>query len=116
MKTKNIKQLWLVVSGISIILLAFHWFGFAPESLKNAIIGINIIALILSAPCSLFFIPVAIAANHFLDLNPFSGEGIYLNTFFLAALGSLQWFLVAEFWSPSKPLVQKIDLSGANSG
>ncbi len=111
MKIKNnLKNIWMAVTFLSTILLGFHWFGYAPESLQYTIIGINILALILSAPCSLFAIPVFIAANHFLGMSPFSGEGIYLNTFLLLTLGGLQWFLLAEFWSPSKPLFQKIEL------
>ena len=114
MKIKNIKQIWLVVSGISVILLTLHWFGFAPENLQYTIIGLNFLALILSAPCSLFAIPVFIAANHFLEMSPFSGEGIYLNTFLIFALGALQWFLVISYWLPSEPILQKLELVDGN--
>jgi hypothetical protein len=115
MKIKNnMKHIWLVVSVISMILLAFHWFGFAPQNLQYTIIGLNVLALICSVPCSLFAVPVLIAANHFLEMSPFSGEGIYLNTFLLFALGASQWFLIAEFWSPTKPQVQKLELINEN--
>lgn len=115
MKIKNnIKYIWLAISVISIILLAFHWFGFAPQTLHYAILGLNTAALILSVPCSLFAVPVFFAANYFLELYPFSGEGIYLNTFLLFALGALQWFLIIKYWSPTEPLLQKLELVDGN--
>lgn len=116
MKIKNnLKHIWLAVSVISIILLAFHWFGYAPQNLQYTIIGLNILALILSVPCSLSVVPVFFAANHFLEMSPFSGEGIYLNTFLIFALGSLQWFLVIKYWSPTEPILQKLELVDGNA-
>jgi hypothetical protein len=111
MKIKDsVRQIWLFVGIISMILLAFHWFGFDSDRLTNAILIINGLALLLSLPCSLFAIPVLIVSNHYLELNPFSMEGIYLNTFLLFAIGFLQWFLIIRFWSPSEPVMQMLDL------
>jgi len=111
MKIKNkIKQIWLAVGVISMILLVFHWFGFNSNNLENTILVLNALALILSLPCSLFVIPVLITSNHYLELSPTSSEGIYLNTFVLFAVGFLQWFLIIRFWSPSEPVMQMLDL------
>ncbi len=115
MKNKlNLKYVWLTVGVISLILLAFDWFGFGSENLQNAILALNFTAFVLSLPCSLFVIPVVIAANHYLSLAPVSGEGIYLNTIFLFVIGAMQWFWIARFWSPNEPVFQMIGLKNGN--
>lgn len=115
MKIKNnLKYIWLAAVIISFVLLAFHWFGFAAQNLQYAIIGLNAFALILSVPCSLFAVPVFIASNHFLEMSPFSGEGIYLNTFLLFVLGFMQWFWLARFWSPTEPQLLELKLISNN--
>lgn len=115
MKNKlNLKYVWLTVAVISLILLAFDWFGFGSQNLQNAVLVLNFAAFILSLPCSLFVIPVVAAANHYLSLNPLSGEGIYLNTIFLFVIGAMQWFWIARFWSPTEPTFQAIDLTNGN--
>ncbi len=107
----NLKYIWLTIAAVSLILLAFDWFGYGSQNLQNTILALNFIAFVLSLPCSLFVIPVVAAANHYLSLDPLSGEGIYLNTIFLFVIGAMQWFWIARFWSPTKPTFQAIDLT-----
>lgn len=106
----NLKKMWLAVGIISLVLLVFHWFGFYLEKLTDSILVLNVLAFLLSLPCSLFVIPVWIASSYYLALSPISSEGIYLNTFVLFAVGALQWFLIVRFWSPTEPVMQMLDL------
>ena len=110
----NLKYIWLTTGVISLILLAFDWFGFGSQNLQNVILALNFTAFVLSLPCSLFVIPVVVAANYYLSLNPSSGDGIYLNTIFLFVVGLMQWFWIARFWSPTEPVFQMIDLKNGN--
>jgi hypothetical protein len=110
----NLKCIWLAVGVISLILLAFHWFGYDSNNLENAILALNVLAFALSLPCSLFIIPVVVATNHFMAISPVSGEGIYLNTIFLFVIGAMQWFWIARFWSPTEPPLQILDLPNGN--
>lgn len=110
----KLKYLWSAVGGLSVVLLAFHWFGFDGSALKNTILVLNALMFILSAPCSLFVIPVLVSANYFMALSPFSAEGIYLNTTFLFVVGLMQWFWIVRFWSPTEPQLQTLEFSGAN--
>ena len=108
----NLKYIWLTVGGLAVILMIFYWFGFESENLKNTILALDGLMFILSVPLSLCFVPIAAAANYYLEIETFSGAGIYLNTVFLFVLGFMQWFWIARFWSPSKPPFQKLDLLG----
>lgn len=110
----NLKNIWLAVGVLSMILLAFHWFGFYPEILKNTILVLNALMFILSVPCSLFVVPVVIAANHFMAMSPTSGDGIYLNTIFLFVVGLMQWFWIARFWSSTEPQFQSLKFIDGN--
>ncbi len=106
----NLKSIWLAVGVISLILLAFHWFGFDSQQLEISILALNVLALILSLPCSLFVIPVLVAANHYLQLSPVSSDGLYLNTIFLFVVGLMQWFWIARFWYPTESPLQMLGL------
>ncbi len=106
----NLKNIWLAVGVISLILLAFHWFGFDSQQLEISILALNVLALILSLPCSLFVIPVLLAANRYLEMSPFSSEGLYLNTIFLFVVGAMQWFWIARFWYPTESPLQMLGL------
>ncbi len=109
MKDKfNLKQIWSAVGVISLVLLAFHWFGFDSRQLETSILALNALAFLLSLPCSLFFVPVLIASNHYLEMSPFSGDGLYLNTIFLFVIGAMQWFWIAKFWFPKEPQMQSL--------
>ena len=63
----------------------------------------------------LFFVPVAAAANYYLEIETFSSAGIYLDTVFLFVLGFMQWFWIARFWYPTESVYQKLDLLDARS-
>ncbi len=90
--------------------MIFLWFGYDSQNLQNTILVLNGLMLILSLPCSLFVIPIVVLANHYLEMNPVSTEGIYLNTLFLFILGLMQWFWVSRVWSPTEPQLQMLDL------
>ena len=106
----NIKYIWLAVGLSALIAMIFLWFGFDSERLQYGVLALNAVMFLLSAPCSLFFIPVAAAAGFYLEINALSTGGIYLNTVFLFVLGFMQWFWIARFWSPSEPPFQRLDL------
>ena len=80
------------------------------QNLQNTILALDALMFILSVPCSLFFVPVAAAANYYLEIETFSSAGIYLNTVFLFVLGFMQWFWIARFWYPTESVYQKLDL------
>ena len=109
----NLKRIWLTISVFSMILMIFLWFGYDSQTLQNTIHVLNGLMLILSLPCSLFAVPVVLLANHYLEINPFSIEGIYLSTIFLFILGLMQWFWIVPFWSPTKAPFQNLNLLDA---
>ncbi len=106
----NLKYIWLAIGVFAMSLMIFLWFGYDSQNLQNTILVLNGLMLILSLPCSLFAIPVVVLANYYLEINPVSTEGIYLNTFFLFILGFMQWFWVIRVWSPIDPQLQMLDL------
>ena len=108
----DIKKIWMIAAVSSLILLGFHWFGFDSKLLENSILILNVLAFATALPCSLFVVPVLFASNYYLEINPVSSEGVYLNTIFLSAIGAMQWFWVARFWSPKEPQVQMLGMSG----
>lgn len=107
----KLKRVWIVVTAMSLILLGFHWFGYQADNLEIALIVLNSLAFALSVPCSLFLIPVLISANYYLAVHPVSNDGVYLNTFFLLALGAMQWLIIVRFWSESANPLQQLDLN-----
>lgn len=109
----GLKYIWLASGVLSMILTTFLWFGYDSQNLQNTIHVLNSLMLILSLPCSLFAVPVVVLANYYLDMNPFSIEGIYLSTIFLFAVGLMQWFWLVRFWLPTEPPFQKLDLLDA---
>ena len=111
----NLKHIWLAVGAFSMILLAFDWFGFGSHNLQNTILGLNVLMFVLSLPCSIFVVPVIAAASYYLEIHTTSGVGIYVNTIFLFVLGFMQWFWIANFWSPAEKPFQMLDLLGENS-
>ena len=106
----NLKILWSVVAFISLVLLALTWFGYESANLKNSILALNVMMFLLSLPCSIFAVPVVAAAAYYLEMPPTSAEGIYVSTIFLSVLGAVQWFWIMRFWSPTEPIMQKLDL------
>jgi len=106
----NLKRIWLVVACLSLVLSAFMWFGYESENLKYAILALNVLMFLLSLPCSIFAVPVVAASAYYLEIHPVSSEGIYLSTIFLSVLGAVQWFWIVRFWSPTEPIMQKLDL------
>ena len=110
----NLKRLWSIVAVLSLISLAFLWFGGETQNLKNTILALNVGMFLLSLPCSLFAVPVVAASAYYLEMHPTSAEGIYLSTIFLSVLGLVQWFWIIRFWSPTEPIMQRLDLADGN--
>lgn len=109
----NLKYIWLGVAVLSMILTTFLWFGYESQNLQNTIYVLNDLLLVLSLPCSLSVVLVVALANHYLDINPFSTEGIYLSTIFLFVVGLMQWFWIARVWSPTESMFQNLNLLDA---
>lgn len=111
----NLKYLWSAFAALALISTLFVWFGYESENLRYTIFALNILMFILSVPCSLFFVPIAAAANYYLEIEIFSNAGIYLSTVFLSVLGALQWFWLARVWSTDGFQFQKLELLDDNS-
>ncbi len=107
------KRIWTVLAVFSLSFLAFRWFAYDSQTLQNAHLVLNAVLFILSLPCSIFAVPVILLSAHYLEMNAASSDGIVLNTFSLLMLGGLQWFWILRFWSPSEPIMQKLDLVDA---
>lgn len=109
----NLKYVWLAFAVSSFVSTTFLWFGCESATLQSAIYVLNAFVLVLSLPCSLFAVLVVALANQYLGINPFSTEGIYLETIFLLVVGAMQWFWIARFWSPSEAMFQNLNLPDA---
>lgn len=111
----HLKYIWLLVGVISMVLLGFHWFGYESRNLQNTILALNVAMFALSLPCSIFVVPVLVSAFFFMEINPASSEGIYLNTIFLFVIGLMQWFWIVKFWSPIEPQFQTLKFTESDS-
>ena len=111
----GLKQIWLVVGVLSMILLFLPRVEGWQDFMKNALLVLNALVFILSLPCSLFAVPVVIAAAYYLDMAPMSSRGMTLSTILLFIIGLMQWFWIARFWSPREPPFQMLNLLGENS-
>ena len=110
MKKYKLKQIWLGIGFVSMILLGFHWFGYDSSNLEKSILVLNLLVFVFSLPCSLFVVPVVVASNIYLGINPMSSEGIYLNTLFIFVVGLMQWFFISRYWSVDGIPFQKLNL------
>lgn len=106
----KLKWIWFFVAASSLILLAFHWFGFDSKNLEYTILSLSSVAFILSLPCSLFVVPVMVASKYYMAISPFAGDGIYLGTILISIVGAMQWFWIARFWYPTESSFQNLDL------
>lgn len=109
-KKYKIKQIWLAVGVISMILLGFHWFGYDSRNMEISILVLNAVGFALALPCSIFIVPVAVASSIYLGIQPTAMEGVYLNTIFIFVIGMMQWFFISRFWSSDGIPFQKLDL------
>jgi hypothetical protein len=108
----SLKQIWLVVGIFSLILPVVLPSEADSNNVFLNVIGIvNIVMFILSFPCSFFGLPVVFFAWYALGMSPLSIEGAYLNTILFFVLGAVQWFWIARFWSPTEPVLQKINIT-----
>ena len=108
----SLKQIWMAVGVFSLILPVFLPSEADSNSVFLNVVGlVNIVMFILSLPCSLFGLPIVFFAWYALGMNPNSIEGAYLNTILFFGLGAVQWFWIARIWSPTEPVLQKINLT-----
>ncbi len=109
-ESKNLKNIWLAVGVFSMVLVAFRWFGYDSEDLRNSLIVLNVIPLLLSLPSSVFAVIVAVASNYYMGMTPWSSSAIYLNTILLFVIGLTQWFWIGRFWSGVNHRLQGIGI------
>jgi len=109
-KKYKLKQIWLAVAVISLILLGFHWFGYDSRNLEISILVLNAIGFVLSLPCSFFVVPVITASFIYLGIFPASSDGVYLNTIFIFVVGMMQWFFVSKYWTAEGNPMQTLGL------
>jgi len=106
----SLKIVWLAAGVVSMILLAFRWFGYDSQDLRNSLLVLNVITFALSLPSSLFAAIVAVASNYYMAMSPISSSAIYLNTILLFVIGLTQWFWIARFWSGASHRLQGLEL------
>jgi hypothetical protein len=107
----TLKNIWLAVAVISFGLLIYSWLAESESpQLLNTLLAFDAVMFLLALPCSLFASAVVFFAWYVLEMNPLSIEGAYLNTVFLCALGTVQWFWIVRFWYPTETPFQKLDL------
>ena len=111
-KKYRLKEIWLAVAVISMILLGFHWFGYDSRNLEVSILALNVVGFALALPCSLFVVPVAVASSIYLGIQPAATEGVYLNTIFIFVIGMMQWFFISRYWTAEGVPFHKLDLKG----
>ena len=104
-----LKYTWLGVSAVNLILLGFHWFGFAPEILLKSIIIFNVLSLLLSLPSGLMTLPVFIASNTYLEMSPFRAT-VSTSIPYFCFSRIMQWFWLINFWLPNEKPFQQLDL------
>ncbi len=111
----SLKKIWLVIAILSMVLLFLPPIGDSQVYVKNTILVLNVVMFLLSLPCSLFAVPVMIAAAYYLDMLPTSNQGRTLSTILLFLIGLMQWFWISRFWSPTEPALQMLGLPGTNT-
>ncbi|HNQ15322.1 MAG TPA: hypothetical protein PKM58_07145 [Pyrinomonadaceae bacterium] len=104
------KYLWIGVNTIALIIALTIWFGYESATLRYLCLGLNAISFVLALPATVTIIPVAFAANYYLDVNALSVGGIYFNTFLLLGLGGVQHFLIANLSKPVEATMQRIGI------
>ena len=111
----SLRQIWLGVGVLSMILLFLPRADGWQDFMKNTLIVLNALMFLLSLPCSVFAVPVVLAAAYYLDMYPTSSRGMTLSTILLFVIGLMQWFWIARFWSPTEPTFQMLNLLGEKS-
>lgn len=111
----SLRLIWLALGIFTMILLFLPRADGWQDFMKNTLLVLNALLFILSLPCSVFAVPVVIAAAYYLDMPPTSSRGITLSTILLFVIGLMQWFWIARFWSPTEPPFQMLGLLGEKS-
>lgn len=110
MRNKVIRLVWCAAASAAVVMALVVWFGYESANLRYAVLALNAVAFALSLPSSLIVIPVAFAANYYLDINALSLGGIYFNTFILMFVGAVQWFLISPQVAPFETRMQKLGI------
>jgi hypothetical protein len=110
----NLKRVFAVVATISLGLLMWHWFSETDSPrLIMALLVLNAITFMLALPSSVFAAAAIGTAWYVLELDPRSGEGVFLNTILLAIIGAVEWFWLERFWYPTEAVFYKLDIDAA---
>jgi hypothetical protein len=107
-KMTILRNSWLALNAIAVALSLSIWFGYGSETLRYLCLALNAVVFLLSLPVSLIVLPVAYAANYYLEVNSLSTGGIYFNTFSLLFVGGVQWFLLTRQYEPYESQMQRI--------
>lgn len=107
-----LKWSWLGTGVLSLLLIFLPLAGETRAAALDAVLVLNGLMFLLSLPCSLFAVPVVVAAAYYLDMPPTSSAGLTLSAIFLFVIGLMQWFWIARFWSPAEPALQRLGLLG----
>lgn len=107
-KKTVLRTVWLAFNAIAVVLSLTIWFEYGSETLARVCLGLNAAAFVLSLPVSLIVLPVAYAANYYLDVNALSTGGVHFNTFVLLFVGAVQWFLVIRQFETFESRMERI--------
>lgn len=108
----NLGRIWLLLSGVSLILPVFLPSSAHPQNFLQNVIGTTTVTMfILSFPSSLFGIPLFIFAQMALGFDPNTISGMYLNLFLMFVLGSVQWFWIVPRLAQRRRDLEILDLS-----
>ncbi len=112
----NLSSIWLLISAIALTLPVFLPSSAHPQNFLQDVIGTVTLAMnVLSFPFGLLALPLMFLAKVFLNVNPNTIGGMYINVFLLCVLGYVQWFwIVPRLWR-SESRFQMQNLFGGKS-
>lgn len=110
MRNKVIRLIWCTVASAAVVMALVVWFGYESANVRYAVLALNAVAFALSLPSSVIVVPVAVAANYYLEIDPLSLGGIYFNTFVLLFVGAVQWFLISPQIAPFETRMQRLGI------
>jgi hypothetical protein len=91
----NLSPFWLLISVIALTLPVFLPSFSNPKHFYQDVIGtVTLVMNVLSFPFGLLALPVTYLAELFLNVNPNTIGGKYINVFLLCLLGYVQWFWI----------------------
>ncbi len=110
----NLSPFWLLISVIALTLPVFLPSSAHPQFFYQDIIGtVTLVMNVLSFPFGLLALPLMFPAKLFLNVNPNTIGGMYINVFLLCLLGYVQWFwIVPRLWRSESRFQMQILLGG----